>query len=55
MCGRRLQQVELALGGLHLGQVDVEEADRLGIKLLPARLIPLDLGRRLMPRRSKHE
>ena len=37
------EQVELALGGPHLGQIDVEEADRIGVELLPARLVPLDL------------
>jgi hypothetical protein len=38
------EQVELALGGSHLGQVDMEEANRIAFKLLLARLIALDLG-----------
>ena len=38
------QQVELAFGGPPLGQVDVEEADRIRVELLPARLVTLDLG-----------
>ena len=38
------EQVELAFGGSHLSQVDVEEADRIRIKLLPARSVTLDLG-----------
>jgi hypothetical protein len=37
------EEVELAFGGSHLGQVDVEEADRIGVELLGARLVPLDL------------
>jgi hypothetical protein len=38
------EQVELALGGPHLGQVDVEEADLIAVELLLTRLIALDLG-----------
>jgi len=38
------EQVEFALGGPHLSQVDVEEADRIGVELLLARRIALDLG-----------
>jgi hypothetical protein len=38
------EQVELALGGSHLGQVDVKEADRIAIELLPSRLVALDVG-----------
>lgn len=34
------EQVELAFGGPHLGQVDMEEADRMGIELLPLRHVP---------------
>jgi hypothetical protein len=37
------EQVELAFSGPHLGQVDMEEADRTGVELLPARPIALDL------------
>ena len=33
------EQVELAFGGSHLGQVDVEEADRIGVELLPPGLV----------------
>jgi hypothetical protein len=38
------EQVELAFGRSHLSQVDVEEADRIGVELLPASLVPLNLG-----------
>jgi len=38
------QQVELAFGRSHLGQVDVEEADRIGSEPFPASLVALDLG-----------
>ena len=38
------EQIELAFGGSHLGQVDVEEADRICVELLPARLVALDFG-----------
>jgi len=38
------EQVELAFGRSHLGQVDVEEANRIGVELLPARLIAFHLG-----------
>ena len=38
------EQVELAFGGSDLGQVDVEEADRIGIELLPPGLVTLDIG-----------
>ena len=44
------EQVQLALtsgrlrpGGLHLGDVDVEEADRVALKALPLRLVALDV------------
>ena len=33
---------ELAFSSSHLGQVDVEEADRIRVELLPARLVALD-------------
>jgi hypothetical protein len=38
------EQVKPAFGGSHLGQVDVEEADRIRIEPLLARLVALDLG-----------
>ncbi len=38
------EQVELAFGGSHLSQIDVEEADRIGVELLSARSVTLDLG-----------
>ena len=36
------EQVELAFGGPDLGQVDVEEADRIDVELLPPGLVALD-------------
>src|SRR5665213_2682827 len=33
------EQVEIAFGGPHLGQVDVEEDDRIGVEFLPLRLV----------------
>ena len=38
------EEVELAFGGLHLGDVDVEEADRVGLELLLVRLVAFDVG-----------
>ena len=38
------EQVELAFGGSDFGQVDVEEADRIGVELLPPGLVTLDIG-----------
>ena len=38
------EEVELALGGPHLGQVDVEEADRIAVELLPPGLVAFHLG-----------
>ncbi len=40
----RYQQVELALLGPHLGQIDVEVADRVLLELLSGRLVAIDLG-----------
>ena len=37
------EQVELAFGGLHLGDVDVEVADRVALELLLGRLVAFDL------------
>ena len=39
------EQVKLAFGSPHLGQVDVEETERKGVELLPARLVALDVGK----------
>ena len=33
------EEIELALGGLHLGDVNVEEADRVALELLAPRLV----------------
>jgi len=38
------EQVELTFGGSHLGQVDVEETDRIGVELLPLGHIAFDIG-----------
>ncbi len=38
------EQVDLALFGSHLGDVDVEVADRVALELAPGRLVTLDLG-----------
>ena len=37
------EQVELALGGLHLGNVDMEEADGIAFELLSLGLVPFDI------------
>ena len=37
------EQVELALRGLHLGDIHVEEADRIALEALALRLIALDV------------
>ena len=37
------EQVELALGSLHLGDIHVEEADRVALETLALRLIALDV------------
>jgi hypothetical protein len=37
------KEMELAFFGPHFGNVDVEEADRVGFELLPRRLAPLDI------------
>ena len=39
----RHQQVELALCGAYLGDVDVEVADRVGLELALVRAVALDL------------
>jgi hypothetical protein len=38
------KQAEFTFGGSHLSQVDVEEADRIGVELLPSRRVVLDFG-----------
>ena len=38
------EQVELAFGGLHLGDVHVEEADGIALEALSLRLVALDVG-----------
>jgi hypothetical protein len=43
------EQVELAFGRLHLGNVDVEVADRVALELLPLSLSPSIFGILLMP------
>ena len=37
------EQVELAFGGSHLGDVDMEVADRIGLELLLGGLVAFDL------------
>ncbi len=37
------EEVELALGSLHLGNVDVEEPDGVALELLPLGLVTLDI------------
>ena len=37
------EHMQLALFGAHLGDVDVEVADRVGFELLPRRLVALDI------------
>lgn len=37
-------EVELALGRLHLGDVDMEIADRIGFELLLVRFVPSHIG-----------
>ncbi len=38
------EEIELALSGLHLGNVDVKETDRVALEPLAPRLVPLDIG-----------
>ncbi len=38
------EEAELAFGGLHLGDVDVEEADRIRLERLLGCLVALDFG-----------
>jgi hypothetical protein len=37
------EEIEFALGGAHLRQVDVDEADRIAVELLPSGLVALHL------------
>ena len=46
-------EIKLALGGLHLGDVDVEVADRVGLELLSCRLVAFDLRQPEMPCRCR--
>ena len=39
----RYEEVELSLSGLHLGNVDVKEADRVGFELLLRPLVTVDI------------
>ena len=56
------KEMELAFFGPHFGNVDVEEADRVGFELLLRRLAPLDIRQladavalqTTMQRRSRH-
>src|SRR3954447_6086806 len=45
----RHEEVELSLGGLHFGDVDVEEADRIRLELFLCRLVALDLSKTADP------
>lgn len=38
------KQIELAFGGLHLGDIDVEEADRIPLETLPFGLVAFDIA-----------
>ena len=38
------EQVELAFGGMHLGDIDVKEADRVALEALPLWLAAFDIG-----------
>ena len=37
------EEIELALGGLHLGDIDVKESDRIALELLPLRLVAAEI------------
>nr|GLK21510.1 hypothetical protein GCM10017606_23370 [Microbacterium terregens] len=37
------KQVQFVFGGLHLGNIDVEEADRVALEALPLRLVAFDV------------
>jgi hypothetical protein len=43
------EEVELAFGGVHFGDVDVEVTDGIGLERLLAGLSPWTSGSRLMP------
>lgn len=38
------EQLEPAFGRMHLGEIDVEVAGRVGFEAGPLRLVPVDLG-----------
>ncbi len=38
------EQVELAFGGMHLGDIDVKEADWVALEALPLWLVAFDIG-----------
>jgi hypothetical protein len=46
-------RLELPLGNLHFGNVDVEEADGIAFELLPFGFVALESGRREMPWRCR--
>ena len=48
------EEIELALGGLHFGNVDVKEPDGVTLELLALRLVSLESGKREMPCRCRH-
>ena len=52
-CDELSDSVKLALGGLHLGDVDVKESDGIAFELL-APLSPSTSGRRKMPCRCRY-
>jgi hypothetical protein len=43
------EQIELSLRRLNFSDVDVEEADRIALELLPRRLVAFDLGQSADP------
>ena len=45
----RHEEVQLALGSLHFGDIDVEVADRIGLELALGFLVPRHLGQAADP------
>lgn len=43
------EQMKLAFGGPNLGNIDVEEADRIGLELCLRRFVALDVGKTADP------
>ena len=37
------EEIELAFGGLYLGDIDVEEADRIALEALALRLVTVNI------------